>query len=43
MAKTLRICLKNTSSFAGLFLLLLSMALSFCAIPVLFLALFWLD
>ena len=43
MSRTLRTCLRNTASFAGMLFLLVSMALSACAIPVLLFALFWLN
>ena len=43
MSNALRACVRNTLSLAGVVLLVGSMALSACAIPVLLVALFWLG
>ena len=43
MSNALRSCVRNALSVAGVAILVGSMALSACAIPVLLLALFWLG
>jgi len=43
LPKAVHICLQSTLSIAGVLLLLITLALSVCAVPVLLLALFWLG